>query len=177
MKKTCPECKIEYQNVEEGFWKHKNRYDGFQSYCKKCNKKSHTIYSNTERGYLKGCYLNIKHKLKGKRYKKFSEEEKQKHMCHLTEDEFINLFEEHKKQFGYNCRLTSVKMICERAEDSKKRRFNGYANAVSVDRLDSSKGYTKDNIIFITNEANKIKGSVTKDMCIKILKLYEEKDL
>jgi L-rhamnose mutarotase len=66
MKKTCPECKIEYQNVEEGFWKHKNRYDGFQSYCKKCNKKSHTIYSNTERGYLKGCYLNIKHKLNNK---------------------------------------------------------------------------------------------------------------
>jgi hypothetical protein len=100
-----------------------------------------------------------------------------KYIKNLTEDELINLIEEHKKQIGYNCQLTGVKMICERAEDSKKRRFNGYANAVSVDRLDSSKGYTKDNIIFITNEANKIKGSVTKDMCIKILKLYEEKGL
>ena len=48
-------------------------------------------------------------------------------------------------------------------------------NQVSVDRIDNSKGYSKNNIIFCSAKANLLKGSVSIDMCHKILALYEER--
>jgi hypothetical protein len=51
----------------------------------------------------------------------------------------------------------------------------GYDNGFSVDRLNPNIGYTKENTIFITNAANKSKNAVTKELCISILKVYEEK--
>jgi methionine salvage enolase-phosphatase E1 len=69
--------------------------------------------------------------------------------------------------------------MSEKEKDKHRKGANylGYSNAVSVDRLDPNIGYTEENIIFISNEANKLKNAVTKDLCIKILELYKEKGL
>jgi hypothetical protein len=175
--KQCTSCKNIYQDIKTNFFKAKCHKDGYSYECKKCKEQRVLEYTNTEIGYLNTYYNTINNRHKNIRYRNLSEKEKEHHKCTLTKEEFFQLWEEHKKQFGYNCRLTGVKMVLQRAKDPKKRKFTGYSNAMSVDRLDSIKGYTKDNIIFITNEANKIKGAVTKQLCISILKLYEEKGL
>ena len=177
MIKRCPKCNLETTEIEKYFYKHKRSKDGFKYICKKCQIKSNNIYLNTEHGFMMNLYNSVKKKVNGKRYKHSSEKEKDKHRCYVTYEEFMNLWEEHKKKFGFNCRLTNIRMVCLKAKGGKGVRYYGYSNGVSVDRLDPNIGYTKDNIIFIANEANKIKSGVTKDMCIRILKLYEEKGL
>ena len=175
--RICTVCKIVYENIEKNFNKNKAIKDGYCRFCKKCKHIKDVVYANTETGYLTNTYGAMKKKYRNERYNGLSEKEKDPHRCYITKEEFFQLWEEHKKQFGYCCRLTGIKMVLQRAQDSKKRRFHGYSNAMSVDRLNPKVGYTKDNIIFISNEANKMKSAVTKQLCVSILKLYEEKGL
>ena len=175
--KTCTKCKTVYKDIKNNFNKGKNFKDGFVYECKKCKKERDFEYANTENGYLTNTYVNISKRHRDKRYKYLSDKEKKPHKCYMTKKEFFELWEEHKKKFGYNCRLTGVKMVLQRAQDAKKRKYTGYSNGMSVDRLDPTKSYTKENIIFVTNETNKMKGAVTKNLCIKILELYKEKNL
>ena len=175
--KKCKSCGFETNEPEKYFSKYKRSKDGLKNYCKKCAKKSADIYVNTEHGFLVSMFGTMRKKFRNERYNHLSEKEKDKHRCYVTWEEFWNLWEEHKKKFGYHCRLTGIKMVAQRANKNKISKFLGYSNGVSVDRLDPNIGYTKDNIIFVSNEANKNKGAVTKDMCIKILKLYEERGL
>ena len=51
------------------------------------------------------------------------------------------------------------------------------SNTLSVDRLNPEVGYTEENIIFVSSKANQMKNAVTKDLCIAILKAYEERGL
>ena len=44
----------------------------------------------------------------------------------------------------------------------------------SVDRIDNNKGYTKGNIIWVSNGANSMKGEFTADEIIKVGKFYKE---
>ena len=44
----------------------------------------------------------------------------------------------------------------------------------SVDRIDNNKGYTKGNIIWVSNKANGIKGEATADELIHLGKFYKE---
>ena len=45
-------------------------------------------------------------------------------------------------------------------------------NAPSIDRIDNSKGYTKENIMVISNKANMIKNDATIDELIMIGNFY-----
>ena len=177
MIKRCFRCNFETTEIEKYFYKHKVSKDGFKYMCKKCQEKSNNAYLNTEHGFMMNLYNSIKKKVNGRRYKHSSEEQKDKHRCYVTYEEFMNIWEEHKKEIGFHCRLTNIKMVCLRAKGGKGVRYYGYSNGVSVDRLDPNIGYTKENIIFVSNEANKIKSSVTKNMCIKILEIYKERNL
>jgi hypothetical protein len=49
------------------------------------------------------------------------------------------------------------------------------ATNVSIDRLDASKPYNEENIVFCTWEFNERKGAVTVDDCYKILDIYERR--
>lgn len=54
--------------------------------------------------------------------------------------------------------------------------FNRHAvqdNSISFDRIDSTKGYTKDNLIVISYRANKLKSDATLDELRKIVNFYE----
>lgn len=177
LSKKCTKCGFETNEPQKYFFKRSAAKDGFGPQCKKCNEKISDIYLNTERGFMIAMYNTMKKKVRSIRYRNLSDKEKEKHRCHITKDEFFELWENHKKKFGYRCRLTGVKIVCQRARGKIGAAFLGYSNGVSADRLDPSIGYTKDNIIFISNEANKLKNAVTKELCIKILELYKEKNL
>jgi len=47
----------------------------------------------------------------------------------------------------------------------------------SIDRLDNTLTYTKENIVFCCGGCNQIKNQVTFDMCKKMLKMKEERNL
>ena len=47
-------------------------------------------------------------------------------------------------------------------------------NSISVDRIDSSKGYTKDNIVIVSHRVNKLKSNATLDELGRIVKFYGE---
>lgn len=47
-------------------------------------------------------------------------------------------------------------------------------NSISFDRIDSTKGYTVDNLIVVSYRANKIKTNATLDELKKIVHFYEQ---
>jgi hypothetical protein len=178
LSKQCKRCKVVYEDPEKGFRPNKTTSDRLQHWCIICSEKYRKEYSNTEYGYLKNMYNHMRNRLKTAEKKGLNEIEKQRYICHITWEEFRELWEEHKKQFGLRCRLTGIKMVLE--QSSKKEcgaLTRGYSNGMSVDRLDPNKGYTKENIIFICNEINKIKSGITKELCIKILEIMKERNL
>lgn len=52
-------------------------------------------------------------------------------------------------------------------------RNNVQDNSISFDRIDSTKGYTKDNLIVISYKANKLKSNATIDELRKIVTFYD----
>jgi hypothetical protein len=177
LSKKCTKCGFETTETKKYFSNYARAKDGLKQQCRKCHSKLNDIYTNTEHGFMINLYGNLFKRFKAKRYLNVSEKEKDKHRCYITKEDFFRLWNEHKKQFGYHCRLTGIKMVCQRAKGKKGAGFLGYSNGVSVDRLNPNIGYTEENIIFISNEANKLKNAVTKELCIKILELYKEKGL
>lgn len=49
----------------------------------------------------------------------------------------------------------------------------GDANSPSLDRIDNSQGYVKGNIRIISNRANKLKNSMTKEECSLLLENWD----
>jgi hypothetical protein len=49
-------------------------------------------------------------------------------------------------------------------------------NSISVDRIDSTKGYSKDNIVIVSNRVNRIKNNATLEELKLIVKFYSELD-
>ena len=176
--KFCKTCKIKKPITE--FSIHKGTIDGKRADCKECLKIWREVYGNTEYVFISNMFENVRssakrHKDRNLFGKNLKGEEKEKYKCNMKREEFHALWEEHKKRFGYCCRLTGEKIICKRAKQGNS--FSGYINSVSADRLNPEKGYTKENIIFISNDVNKMKGAVTKELCEKILEIYKEKNL
>ena len=170
--KICSICKesLSFNDFFKNKWYKK---DGLSAYCKKCSKKADLKYANTEKGALTVLYISIVRKIKNTRYVNFSEEEKNKHRCHITKEQFLKKWEDHVLKHGYNCALSGEEIVFKRTshKDSVK------SNAVSVDRLNPKIGYTEDNIRFVSSKINNMKGAVTKELCLAILKAHEEKGL
>jgi hypothetical protein len=155
------------------FYKRKDRIGGLSVQCKKCEAVATSKYSNTERGFLIRIYLRINSRTKHKRFINLSEKEKDKHRCYMTKEEFFMLWEEHKLKYGYNCALSGKKIV----HKTTNRKETNKSNSISVDRLNPKIGYTKENTIFVSNKVNNMKNAVTKELCIAIVKAYEEKGL
>jgi len=175
--KSCTKCNFETKDYKKYFGKQTSTKDGFKHQCKKCRTEINDIYNNTENGFMTTLHKSINARVNHERYKYLTEEEKNRYRCYVNKKKFFELWENHKKIFGYCCRLTGVKMICKKSKGKKGAGFLGYSNGVSVDKLNPNIGYTEDNLIFISNKTNKSKGAVTKELCIKILEIYKEKNL
>ena len=125
--------------------------------------KAQHRYMSTLTGYLKELYSGAKRRNKKRR------EKRKKHHFDLEWVEFTNVFWNQVETLGgIYCAYTGQVM-------THKRGIGRLGTNISLDRIDNTKGYTKDNIIFCTTAFNDLKGSVTIDACQKILEVYKKR--
>ena len=179
-KKKCPKCgEIKYL---KDYYKDERRKSGYHVRCKECERKWLIEYRNTEIGYLKHRYNNMRRNFKTQKHGR-------KNKRYFTFNEFLAAFKKHKSIYGMRSAwgpgvdhleqhlpITMIhkgegqvgKMGC--LKGSKRTGSN-----LSVDRLDSSKPYTIQNLIFIRNDENSRKKNTTYEDCKIQIRLHEER--
>jgi phage FluMu protein Com len=174
VEKKCSRCK-EVKSITE-FSAEKTRKDGHSYCCRLCKNKSDTAYKNTELGYLKGKYFKMNRK--EKEFKRL-----------LTLEEFLASWEKHKSTYGMRSAwgpgphdLEQHKLMTmiylgkgQRGKSGNIKGSKTIKSNLSVDRLDSSKDYTAQNIIFVRNDENRRKNDSSYEDCKIHMKLYEER--
>ena len=181
MNKKCTKCgEVEPLTF---FYKDKAKKNGYHPWCKKCFNKTTTKRLNTEKGYLKMRYGSMR----GKELSKDRWSRKSK--CFFTFDEFLAAFEKHKSIYGMKSAWgpgpdhleehLPMKMIQEgKGQLGKRGPIKGLKPTVSnlsVDRLDTNRDYTLQNIIFIRGDENVRKKNTTYEDCKIQIKLHEER--
>ena len=124
---------------------------------------------NTEIGFLQLKYTAIRERGRQNTDKK--------HQCFFTFEEFCGAFEKHKEKLGMRSawgppHLPMTRIYLGR-EGLKGKERTG--SNLSPDRLDSSKPYTIQNLIFIRNDENVRKKDTTYEDCLTQIKLHEER--
>ena len=160
--KKCSKCKIT-KNIKEFYLRpERKKGKGIRSICKFCDSARKSIYYATEDGFMKKLFASINDR-------KVSTRRHIGHSVDFNREEFFEMWKEYKKQYGMFCFYTGIPLNFIKSPEHIR------GNQVSVDRIDNSKGYSRDNIIFCSSKANFMKASVTIDMCRKIVALYEER--
>ena len=130
-------------------------------------------YLNTESGFILNKYHDIT-----KSYKK-----KQKRLINankkielISQEEFLDLWTQHKVKQGITCGYTGEPLVMQRKKPRKDGvRHKAPKNQLSVDCLDPEIGYTKENIVFCSWGFNDRKNAVKIKDCYLIIKKHEER--
>jgi len=134
--KTCFKCK-ETKSTDQ-FFKHSATKDGFHSWCKICcnagNTKSRDKLNSTIEGRAK-VFLQNARKSAIKRKQVFS----------LEIEDIVDCWNNQQQTCVYSGRAMTLK--------------HGELNTVSIERINSSIGYTKDNTILVCNAVNRMKSN------------------
>ena len=190
MKKKCRKCG-ELKPLTD-FHKHKQYKDGYRNECAICickyykkhranNIEKYRGYGrkskSTEKGFLKNKYANIQRRAR--------ELKDEKHQCHFTYEEFDNAFQKHKERHGMksawgppHLEITRINQLrAGLGKGCKKRGLiqTRLKSQLSPDRLDSSKPYTIQNLIFIRADENSRKKDTTYSDCLIQVNLHEER--
>ena len=137
------------------------------------HKEERAVYRSTEKGFLFKLYSDCKSNTKKKQAKDLSKE-----WSFLSKEEFLEAWDEHKAEHGYNCGYYNDEpIIMQRSAPNKNGKRNPTPkNLLSVDCLNPEKGYTKENIVFCGWDVNRRKNAVRKKDCYLFLKKYEERN-
>lgn len=154
--KICGVCKIE-KPLDE-FHNKSNSRDGKQAQCKDCNrvrsnkwrsenKSKAAVAMGNYRQTLEGCirerFHNAHHRARDKDYE-----------FNISVEFLIKLFNDQKGL----CALSGYEM----------NYISGSSYKMSLDRIDSSKGYTIDNVQWITWQVNNLKGNLEESELFKL---------
>lgn len=121
-------------------------------------------YFSTLTGFLKALYSAAM-----RRCRNHVKKNRREIFFNLARDEFFEVFWNQVETLGgIYCAYTGIQM-------THKRGKGRIGTNISLDRIDNTKGYTKENIIFCTADFNDLKGSVTIDACQRILDVYKER--
>ena len=190
MNKKCSKCG-EVKSIDD-FYKRKSYKDGHAYECKICackyakkhrenNKEKYREYErknrSKEKGFLKKQFSNIRRRARIKK--------DEKHQCYFTYEEFDNAFQKHKEKHGMksawgppHLEITTIHQLNEGLGKGCKNRGLTQIHCksnLSADRLDSSKPYTIQNLIFIRADENNRKKDTSYDDCKIQMRLHEER--
>ena len=127
--------------------------------------------NDSEFNFMKSRYARIKHQ------EKFSKTkcDNKIYQCFFSFEEFLKAWEAHKIDHGgIFCAITGEPMTMVGLND-KGRKFQRNWSNVSVDRIDSDKPYTIQNIIFVTWEVNRSKQDLSIKHMRKFISIYEDR--
>ena len=95
--------------------------------------------------------------------------------CTITVEELFNMY---KKQEG-RCFYTGEKLVLKisSSQSYKRENMDVFKNYATLDRLDSTKGYTIDNVVLSTLKCNMAKSSLSYDEFVKICENIKNKSI
>lgn len=147
---------------KENFAKNPRRIGGLHHWCKQCSKKL-----KIERNYNQQQNIRRKQRiLVDEEYKLYLREQKRLNSKINFTSTMLNNAKRRAKLKGYNFNLVKEDLVIPEYCPILKIPIilgtkNDYENSPSIDRIDNSKGYTKDNIQIISKKANSMKNSAT----------------
>ncbi len=187
--KFCPKCKLVI--LSDGFPRHKNRSDGLSSWCKKCTKPiSQRHYEANKESIIKKTIHNRKKRIAngstserdwGRAYRRNKRGSVEYEMSRRLTD-----IKKRCRKHNRICSISAMDLVQVWHHQAGKCALSGISmtlgkglvitapNTASVDRIDSNKGYTKDNVRLTTWIANRSKAAWSdKDflnMCIGVFR-------
>lgn len=144
--KYCPGCDLTHPTTE--FHSDKQAPDGLQSYCKKYKNILRLKYLSNYDNFIKKNFSDLRHNAKRRNIQ-----------VDITIQDVHNLY---KQQNGL-CAILNIKMTYEATERGANTQHIINKLNVSVDRIDSSKYYTKDNIQLVCAIINRIKAGLSNN--------------
>ena len=140
MNKVCKDCKIEKEIKE--FNKRTASPDGYRHECRLCEKK----YKSTFKVYMRNKYNGIIKRSKAENLP----------LPDMTMDEFILEVNAQLQWNAFRCPITGDRL---EHQSGNKDKVDGKQNkkSYSIDRLDPTKGYMKDNILVVSWRWNRMK--------------------
>ena len=156
--KTCSKCKKE-TDVEH-FFKHKQTKDGFHSWCKSCCKEANLKSKDKINSNIESRAVVFLRNAKNSAYKRNNEFD-------LNVDDIVEFWNKQNKI----CAYSGVEMTLE----------SGKLNTVSIERIDSKIGYTKENTILVCQAVNRMKSDFSLneffDLCKLVTTFLSDEDL
>jgi hypothetical protein len=148
--KICSGCR-KYKTKNK-YSKSSARLDKLQTSCKECqHQRMKKIYKQmSKEDFIKGKFKELARNAKTRNIQ-----------VNITYNDIIDLY---AKQNG-KCALTDIELTFDKYTSNDPRKIN--KNNISVDRIDSKKPYSKDNIQLITAQLNQMKWDVHNDLFIK----------
>ena len=138
--KKCFKCK--QSKAFSLFFKHEQTTDGYHSWCKSCcsegNKKAREKKNSTIEGRA-AIFLQNARKSAIKRKQEFA----------ITLEDIVEFWNKQEQTCPYTGRTMTLE--------------SGKLNTVSIERIDSSIGYTKDNTILVCQAVNRMKSDFSLD--------------
>ncbi len=151
--RTCAKCGGAYPPISDYFFRHSQRSDGWHSWCKPCckagNIASRQKAQSTVEGRAKALLRNCRNSA-----------DKRGHSCDLTETSFRAMWDAQGGLCAYTGRAMTLRP--------------GVEDTMSIERIDSSLGYTEDNCVLVCLAVNKMKSDLAPDifysMCRDVVK-------
>jgi hypothetical protein len=155
IEKPCVKCKI--IKLSYDYYSNKRNCNGLNSECKECVKNRSNVYFKSDQGQdIRQNYYDDVIKQNVPKY-------------------FFKTTMANAKAKGFEHKIDISDLIipkfCPIFGSELKISDNGYqkASSPSVDRIDNTKGYTKENIVIVSWRANNIKANATIDEMSQIL--------
>lgn len=151
--KECPKCKLKLDH--SNFYSDKSSKNGLQTYCKKCQLINTQIYYENGGKFLffKRLYNDLLRNAK-----------KRNIVVSININDIIDMYNKNNKCFMTGLEMTTIYI----PNEGKWKRITN----VSVDRIDSKKEYTIDNIQLVCSIVNTMKWDLNQsdfvDICKKI---------
>ena len=161
--KQCSQCK-KCKPVNQFRLRKKSNGQFRDSICNNCSISNLEVYRKTPKGYVRKLLPRIRHRANKK---------------HIKFDLDQNWILDRLEIINWKCEITGIPFDLSHNENSDNVR-GGYdcPFSLSIDRIDSSKGYTKANVQFVINWVNWSKSNLSSDdfinLCRKVVEFNNE---